>query len=62
MIFEQFATGGCQSYLAGCAATCAAAVHFVIFTHSHAAISPSTPLCWRASLPIGQASLQSHRH
>lgn len=26
MIFEQVATGGCQSYLIGCAATCAAAV------------------------------------
>ena len=26
MIFEQIATGGCQSYLVGCAATCAAAV------------------------------------
>ena len=26
MIFEQIATGGCQSYLIGCADTCAAAV------------------------------------
>ena len=26
MIFEQVATGGCQSYLVGCAQTCAAAV------------------------------------
>ena len=26
MIFEQVATGGCQSYLIGCADTCAAAL------------------------------------
>jgi glyoxylase-like metal-dependent hydrolase (beta-lactamase superfamily II) len=26
MLFEQIATGGCQSYLVGCAETCAAAV------------------------------------
>ena len=26
MIFEQVATGGCQSYLVGCADTCAAAL------------------------------------
>ena len=26
MIFEQIATGGCQSYLVGCADTCAAAL------------------------------------
>ena len=26
MIFEQIATGGCQSYLLGCGETCAAVV------------------------------------
>ena len=26
MIFEQVATGGCQSYLIGCSETCAAAL------------------------------------
>ena len=26
MLFEQVATGGCQSYLIGCADTCAAAL------------------------------------